>query len=257
MGQINVSADDKLIAGIDRVAAAMGKSRTDLLRQAMHEIVEAHAADRLAFAREEGPRLDASISALAGQLREGITELDRAQRENAKIAKRLIDAWNGGEEAARAAQDRITDHINQRFRDGYEPYRLGVNDLLERVQALPGNLVTSLGERLGAIDHKLAENRELAKQPRTANYFALSDAWQISFTALGIVSMAIFLIGCACGFALSGPSNEVSKDPVLAIVPTPAAACRVVNYVFASKDCRIPEGQRQSAVDALRQEQRR
>ena len=42
MGQINVSADAGLIADIDRVAAAMGKTRPELLRQAMQELVEAH-----------------------------------------------------------------------------------------------------------------------------------------------------------------------------------------------------------------------
>jgi hypothetical protein len=254
MGQINVSADDTLVADIDRVAGALRVTRPDLLRKAMHEVVEAHDAGRLAFAREEGPRLDSSLSALAGQIREAVTELDRAQRENQKQSKRLIDAWNGGEEAARAAQERIGAQLDAHVRSGYEPYRIGVADVLGKVQALPERVAAMLGERLDGIDRKLSEQRKLAAQPRIANYYSLSDQWHIGATALAVTCGAIFLIGGICGSYLSGSPEQTSKDPVLAIVPTPAAACRVVNYVFASKDCHIPEPARQRAVDALHRE---
>lgn len=256
MGQINVTADDKLIAAIDRVAGALGISRPDLLRKALHEMVEAHAADRLAFAREEGPRLDSSLTALAGQLREAVTELDRAQRENQKNSKRLIDAWNGGEAAARTAQERIAGQINEHLHDGFAPYQDGVKDVLGTVKALPDKVAAILGDKLGGIDRKLAEHRKLALQPRTANYLTFGDDWRISATVLAVTCGAIFLIGCLCGSYLSGSSEQTSQDPVLAIVPTPASACRVVNYVFHAKDCRIPDADRQRAVDALRQEKR-
>jgi Ribbon-helix-helix protein, copG family len=257
MGQINInSVDQSVIAALDRIVTASGLSRPAFLRQALDEIVEAHDAGRLAFARAEGPRLDSSLTALAVQLREAVTELDRAQRENQKSSKKLTDAWNGGEEAARTAQERISAQVSERLRDGFEPYQLGVSDVLVRVQAIPETVATTLGDRLGAIDRQLADSRKLASQPRTANYFSLSDAWHINASVLAVVSAAIFVIGCFCGFLASGPAEQPTKDPVLAIVPTPASACRVVNYVFAAKDCRVPEAARQRAVDALRQEKR-
>lgn len=254
MGQINVSADDKLIAAIDRVASARGLTRPDLLRKAMHELVEAHDADRLAFVREEGPRLDASLSALAGQLREAVTELDRAQRENQKFSKRLTEAWNGGEEAARAAQERISALIGDHLREAVEPYRLGVEDVLGRMQVLPEKVAGTLGDSLDGIDRKLAEHRKLAAQARTATYLSLSDQTHVGIGIFAAGCVAIFLIGFLFGLYLRDAPESATKDPVLAIVPTPASACRVVNYVFAAKDCRIPEAARQRAVDALRQE---
>lgn len=254
MGQINVSADAGLIADIDRVAAAMGKTRPELLRQAMQELVEAHDGGRLAFAREEGPKLDASLSHLAGRLHESIIEIDRAQTQNAKIAKRLIDAWNGGEQAVLAAQERISKLVNEHLREGYQPYRTELNDVFATVQALPDKLAAALRDQLAAIDQKLADNRKLARQPRTASYYSLSDSWHINASVLATIGAALFVIGCFCGSVLWRAPELPSKDPVLAIVPTPASACRVVNYVFRAKDCRIPERDRQHAVDALRQE---
>ena len=105
-----------------------------------------------------------------------------------------------------------------------------------------------------AIDQKLADNRKLARQPRTASYYSLSDSWHINASVLATIGAALFVIGCFCGSVLWRAPELPSKDPVLAIVPTPASACRVVNYVFRAKDCRIPERDRQHAVDALRQE---
>ncbi|MBN8502238.1 MAG: hypothetical protein J0M19_13985 [Sphingomonadales bacterium] len=257
MGQINITTDDSLIAAIDRVASARGITRPDLLRKAMHELVEAHDADRLAFAREEGPRLDSSLTAMAVQLREAVTELDRAQRENQKLSKRLIEAWNGGEAAARAAQERISALIADHLRERFDPYRIGVDDVLGRVQALPAKVAETLGDALGGIGRQLAENRELAAQPRTATYLSLSDRAHVGIAIFAAGCAAMFLMGMLFGLYLNDGPEPATKDPVLAIVPTPASACRVVNYVFASKDCRIPEAARQRAVDALREEKSR
>jgi hypothetical protein len=84
-----------------------------------------------------------------------VTELDRAQRENQRSAKRLTDAWNGGEEAARAAQERISAQISDKLREGFEAYRIGVTDVLVRVEALPETVAAALGGELVGIDQKL------------------------------------------------------------------------------------------------------
>ena len=257
MGQINVTADDKLVAAIDRVASARGLTRPVFLRKAMHELVEAHDAGRLAFAREEGPRLDSSLTALAVQLREAVIELDRAQRENQKLSKRLIESWNGGEAAARAAQERVSALIADHLREAFDPYRIGVDDMLGKVQALPAKVAETLGDALGGIGRQLAEIRKLAAQPRTATYLSLSERVDVGIAVFAAGCAAIFLMGMLFGLYLNDGPEPATKDPVLEIIPTPASACRVVNYVFAAKDCRIPEAARQRAVDALQQEKAR
>mgnify|MGYP003609647220 CR=1 FL=1 len=44
MGQINISCEDRLIRDIDRVAAARGLRRADMLRAIAVEAIEAHDA---------------------------------------------------------------------------------------------------------------------------------------------------------------------------------------------------------------------
>jgi hypothetical protein len=144
MGQFSVNTSDQLISDLDRVASARGLSRPDLMRQVITEIVEAHDAGRLAFTLDDGPRLDTSLNTLAVQLREAVVEIDRSQRENQKLTKRLIDSWNGGEEAARDALQKLSDHLNGRFRDGFEPFRDRVNDVLGEVKAVPELVNTGL-----------------------------------------------------------------------------------------------------------------
>lgn len=256
MGQINVTADDKLMADIDRLAGALGVSRPESIRVTLREAINALDAGRLAFAAQEGPKLDASLSSLVAQLREANVEVDRTNRENAKIAKRLIDSWNGGEEAIRAADKRLTDRINIQLREGYAPFRADLAGMKTMIEALPQSATELLAPQMAAIDQKLSENRKVAMQPRTANYYALSDEWHISATVLTVVAGAIFIIGCVCGSWFSGPDEQHENQPVLEIVPTPASACNVVNYVFKTKDCRIPEAARKRAVDALSQEPR-
>lgn len=256
MGQINISADAKLIADIDRLAAALGKSRPESIRIILNEAIDAHDSNRLAFARPEGPMLDASITSLVAQLREAVVELDRAQRSNQKVSKRLIDSWNGGEEAIQEADKRLTERVNHKLREAFAPFDGALARLATKIDALPQTSSNALEPHVSAIDKRLAKIHQLAAQPRQAHYLSLSDNCQIGTSVLGVIGGAVFLIGCVCGSYLSGPDVPVPADPVLAIVPTPASACRVVNYVFHAKDCRIPDAARQRAVDALRQEKR-
>jgi hypothetical protein len=146
MAQINITVDKTLASAVDRLASAKSLSRPKLLRQMMQEMIEAHDAGRLAFTREEGPKLDSSLSALVAQLREANVELDRTQRENAKIAKRLIDATNGGEEAYRLALEELTNRLVAQRKEANIPFLEQVNLLRADVAALPdaiGNQVAA------------------------------------------------------------------------------------------------------------------
>lgn len=254
MAQINITADAKLVADMDRLAAALGKSRPECIRIILNEAIDAHDANRLAFARPEGPMLDASISSLVAQLREAVVELDRAQRGNQKMSKRLIDSWNGGEAIAREADERLTERVNKRLRESFAPFKATVTELTAKIDRLPQSAADALASQVGVIDKRLAKVQQLAAQPRTANYYSLSSDWRIGTSVLGVIGGAVFLIGCVCGAYWFGADEPATGDPVLAIVPTPASACRVVNYVFHVKDCSIPDKDRRRAVEALEQE---
>jgi hypothetical protein len=257
MGQINVTADNQLIAALDRVASARGVSRPDLLRSAMLELVEAHDADRLAFARADGPALDASLTALAGQLREAVIELDRSQRENSRIAKRLIDAANGGEEVAREAEVRLTERINAHLRDGYAPYGEDIAELASKVAELPASCAAVVGERLASTEQQIAAIEKAAFEPRTATYYYLSSKSRVAMIGLLLSHLLILALGFTSGFYVADTGREEIGNNASSVSATPEHACSIVNAAFKTRDCKIPNAARKRAVDHLRQEQRR
>lgn len=61
MGQINISCEDRLIRDIDRVAAARGLRRADMMRAIAVEAVEAFDAGRLVFQADDQPRIDITL----------------------------------------------------------------------------------------------------------------------------------------------------------------------------------------------------
>jgi hypothetical protein len=257
MGQINVSADNQLIADIDRVASARGISRPDLLRTAMQELVEAHDGNRLAFAKDEGPKLNVSITALANQLREAVVELDRSQRENTRIAKRLIDASNGGEEAALEAEARLTERVNAQLRDGYAPYSEDITELASKVDALPASCTAAISERLAATEQHIAAIEQAACEPRTATYFYLSSKSRVAMIGLLLSHMLILALGFLSGFYVAETGRAPMTSDALTAHSTPEHACRVVNAAFKTSECKIPDAARKRAVKSFQKEQRR
>jgi hypothetical protein len=257
MGQINVAADNQLIVALDRVASARGVSRPDLLRSAMLELVEAHDADRLAFAREEGVRLDTSLSSLAAQLREAVVELDRSHRENSRIAKRLIEASNGGEEVAREAEARLTERVNAQLRNGYAPFSDDIADLVEKVDGLPVNCAAIVGERLASTEQQIAAIEKAACEPRTATYYYLSSKSRVAMIGLLLSHILLMALGFTSGFYVAETGREAVPNEALTAHATPEYACSIVNAAFKTSDCKIPNAARKRAVDHLRRELRR
>ncbi|MFV0644321.1 MAG: hypothetical protein ACK5NN_07450, partial [Sphingomonadaceae bacterium] len=109
MAQINITLDDQMVADIDRVASERGLRRPDFLRSIIAEVIEAHDDGRLAFQAAKATNLDMSASTLVARIAELADELERSQRVNQRHEKRIVAKWNGGEEAARAAFERLRD----------------------------------------------------------------------------------------------------------------------------------------------------
>ncbi len=254
MPQINITVDDRMAAAVDRIASKKGLSRPDLIRWMIDETENADAEDRLAFARADTPKLDVSVSALVQHVRESVVELDRSLRETQKVNKRALEAWNGGEEAVLEAQHRQSELINARFRDGFDPFRDLVAKVLTEVIALPELVQAGLAEQVSEIAKQLVQVHTLAAQPRTANYLYLSSKRRIALGLLALTHMALLIGGFGSGVYLMDSAQQVSAPPDQRMVKTPAAACRMVNQVFTTSDCRVPEPERKRAVVALHHE---
>lgn len=256
MGQINVSADKRLIADIDRVAAARGVSRPDLLRAAMQELVEAYDGDRLAFAREEGPRLDASLSSLAGQLREAVVELDRSQRESARLAKRLIDATNGGAEAAREAERKLTERLVAQRKEANGPFAEQVNLLRENISSLPALIGEQVASHLDALGEHLAAVTEEARTPRTVRNLVIGREFIGEWPVMAAMSAFWLLAGVLLIIVTGNLLPAVGRSLANQFVDDDAALCRQLNDRFGTEDCAVPDLRRRNALITLKLEQR-
>jgi Ribbon-helix-helix protein, copG family len=256
MAQINITVDSNLASAVDRLASNKGISRPELLRQMMMEMIEAHDAGRLTFAHDDGPRLDTSLNTLAVQLREAVVELDRSQRENQKLTKRLIDSWNGGEEAAHIAQRQLTDKIKTHLGDGYAPFHEKVAELVSLMEAMPQDLSTGLSQRFGRVDAKLQSIENFAAEPRFIRNLVLGRDLVLEWKFLSIFIIIGLFIGSVFTVLIAGNIPPLARQMASRLVADTPQFCRTIATRYAVDDCAVPEPQRQHALKVIAQEDR-
>ena len=256
MAQINITVDNNLASAVDRLASSNGVSRPELLRRMMLEMIEAHDAGRLVFTREEGPKLDSSLSALVAQLREANVELDRTQRENAKIAKRLIDATNGGEEAALVAQRQLTEKIKAHLDDGYAPFQSKVAELVSMMEALPDQLAGGLSQRFGHVDAKLQSIENFAAQRRYIRNLVLGRDLVLEWKFLSIFIILGLFIGSVFTVLVASNIPPVARHVASRLIADTPQFCRTIAIRYAVDDCAVPEAQRKNALMVMAEEDR-
>jgi hypothetical protein len=256
MAQINVTVDNTLASAIDRLASAKGLSRPELLRQMMHEMIEAHDAGRLAFAHDDGPRLDTSLNTLALQLREAVVELDRSQRENQKLTKRLIDSWNGGEEAAHVAQLQLTEKIKAHLGDAYAPFQKKAVELISMMEMMPEKLSAGLTPRLSHVDAKLQSIEKFAAEPRFIRNLVLGRDLVLEWKFLAIFIIVGLFIGAVFTLLVAGNIPPLARHMASRLVSDTPQFCRTIATRYAVDDCAVPEAQRKHALAVIAQEDR-
>lgn len=253
MGQINISCDDRLVREVDRVAAARGERRLTMLRKALEQLVEAHDAGRLAFQSDEQPKIDSSLNSLAIQLREAVLELDRTQRASQRHEKKLLEAWNGGEEANRLAQERLSARLNQIARDGYQPFVERLKVVQDAIGSARTEVEASLAAKLAEIDARLEANRLLASKPRTVHNLVLGDDRKLSTKILaaiiggsGLLSVFLFVLVVSQFSTLAVPLADH-------ILVRSDSFCTLIERRFIVKNCVGPgEADRQEKRSADR-----
>jgi uncharacterized membrane protein YccC len=256
MAQINITVDKTLASAVDRLASIRSLSRPELLRQMMQEMVEAHDAGRLAFTREEGPKLDSSLSALVAQLREANVELDRTQRENAKIAKRLIDATNGGEEAYRHALEELTNRLVAQRKEANIPFLEQVNQLRADMAALPDVIGNQVSGHFAPMENQLVTIAQEARAPRLVRNLIVGrefvQEWPVMATMSGLWFSSGILLLVLAGNMVPGLGRSLANQ----FVDNDVALCRQLNYRFNSRECAMPDLRRRSAQIAIDLEDR-
>ncbi|MCE7798114.1 hypothetical protein LWE61_16335 [Sphingobium sufflavum] len=250
--QINVKYDEPKIRDIDRVAAAKGMSRPELVKAAVDEAIEAYDGGRLSFQTDDAPRIEGSVNSLTIQVREAILELDRSQRANQRHEKKLLDAFVGSEEAVRQAQENLMARINDINRKSYEPFLMKLAEVQAAIAGMQGRLNDAQGEKLSAIQDRLDAVHAAAKVPRTQHNLVLGDDTVLAFR---------FLLGCGfltafCAILLflitAGLVPWLGKYVASRTLTDTRQICGVINDRYGVTDCSIPDEYRRPSVRSAR-----
>ena len=257
MGQVNVAITDELERNLDRVAEAKGVKRTDLLRQTIAELIEAFDAGRALFQSEAAPKLDASVNGLVHQLRELVIELDRAQGDNARLFGKLIDSWNGGEEANRIAQEKMVAQFREQDAQALSPFHEKAKELLAAFEAVEPGIVAALEPRLSAIAEQLDKAIELASEPRQMRALYLGDNRMLSLRFLSACGALTLVGGMLLGLVLPGLFDSWSLWQARKLIDHPAQICHLMETEYGRDDCQLPERERELGLRVVAHEDRR
>lgn len=249
MGQVNVTYDDRILAGIDRVCSARGLSRTELLRAIANEAVEAHDAGTLAF-HSEGPRLEGSVNALTAQMREAVIELDRVQRSTQRHEKRMLESWVASAEAIRAAEEHLVGRINDINRKSYEPFVVRLTQLQAAFAEAADRMAAQQTAQHAKIEERLEAVRAEAASPRNLYKVVFPGDFSIGYltcltSIIGIIGALIFVFAAANIAWLGVP---VARK----LLPTTELICTLVNDRYGVRDCEVPAEYRRGPARAAR-----
>jgi len=251
MGQVNISYDDRLIANLDRVAAARRMARPDLLRAIAIEAVEASDAGRLAFQRDDAPRLDVSINALVARLNEGIVELERTQRANQLHEKKLLGAWAGTEENIRAARDQLAAQVNDVNRKSYQPFLRLLRELQSDVGSAEERALAAVKQEVIALHDHMNLVHKVASEARVQNNLVLGDDRMLSFKFLGCLSVSVGLLFILLFLLFVGQVQSLAVPVADRMLADAEHVCRLVNGRYGVTDCKVPEDDRKRAVQII------
>jgi len=248
MAQVNVTYADDLVAALDRVAAARRMARPELLRAIALEAVEAHEAGRLAFRREDGPRLDASISGLVVQLRDALTEIARMQNDNIRFQKRLVEAFTGSEKTVGAALERVWAHIRALNVENFKPFVDELDGLIEHLEAAEERVQAAVNVKLTAIEERLDKVLKVAGEARVQHNLVLGDNRTLSFWFLLRMSWLVGALSVLLFLLFAQWSQPMALFVSTGLINTDERVCQLVNWKGGVEDCLLPSEMRERAL---------
>lgn len=201
-GGINVEYGPERTRELDRIAAKLSISRSNLLRKTVDKLIAADKAGREPFADDgsDEPRYDPDeLRHAIRELREQRVESDRQNRAAQKRELELrakIAAYEADVDAARRS---AVNHATRELAKAMDPLRAEMADDREKIAGLIDEQ-----PRLDAIDGKLAEHtaaltantaaiERLCKEPRTQNFYDFGfGRWSRSKLAfVGVTNLAV------------------------------------------------------------------
>jgi hypothetical protein len=210
--------------------------------------VDAHDAGRLAFRREDGPRLDVSISGLVVQLREALTESARLQAENMRFAKRQIETFTAAETTVQAATERVAGRIRELNRASYQPFVEKLEALCEHLEAAEERTQAAVEVELSAIHARLDKVLKVAGEAKVQHNLILGDDRMLSARFLMRFSWLVGALFITLFLAFAQWSQPVALYVSKLLIYSDERQCRLVNRNFGITDCLVPKEAREKAL---------
>ena len=251
MGQINIAYEDHQVASLDRVAAARRVARPDLLRAIATEAIEAHDAGRLAFQRDAAPRLDVSISALVARLDKALMELERAQCDNLKREKKLLDAFVGSDANVRDAQAKLTTLISDINRKSYEPFVTRIREVCSLLEAAEDRLLAAFTQEAARLHQQLGVVAKVAAEPRVQYNLVLGDDRLLSLKFLGSAALLVGAAFILLFLLLVGQVQWLAVPVAQRLLADTEHVCQLVDRRYGVDNCQVPTAERKLAVAAI------
>ena len=255
--QLNTTVSPEIYTRFSGIAAERNLSNAALLRDLVEELFEAYDAGRAIFQKEAGPRLDTTVSGLVHQLKELVVELDRAQKENARLFGRLIGDWNGGEDANREAQRRLWKKFREQDQQSLAPFKKGVAEILVHLNDLPAQVSKGIEPQLAQIFEELKRSNELASEPRQMRALVLGDDRMLSLKFLGVCGASLLALGLLAGLTLPGLFDGWSVFQAKRLIDRPAQMCRLIENEYGRTDCQLPDSERELGLRVIAHEDER
>lgn len=251
MGQVNITYGEGLEAALDRVASERRTTRSKLMRAIATEAVEAHDAGRLAFQRDEAPRLDLSINALVTKLEEGIVELERTQRANRLHEKKLLGAWAGSEEAVRAAQEKIAARLRDINIESYRPFYEKADAIFDQLDEVEERVLAAMDPGLDDIRERLDQVLAAAGEAKVQHNLVLGDNRALTLRFLLLMYVPVGLLFILLFLLFVDQVQSLAVPVAHRMLDDSEHVCRLLNRRYGVTDCKVPEDQRKPALQAI------
>ena len=210
MGQLNVTVDDAMLAGIDRLAAERAVNRQELVRALVRKAMGAEGG------REPAPAMQSAagvpgLAEMVGHLRQLSIDLERSLRDQDRREARLQRRDQRDGQDGRQAQSVLLEQVRRQLGEGLAPLQSDLTVLLDQLQAEAAARPDPLPQPddLAHIEQSLERLTAYVREVRPQVTYQFGKDWTLDFWTLVGSSGIIILIAFSLliGFARLAPDS--------------------------------------------------
>ena len=214
MGQLNVTVDDAMLAGIDRLAAERSVNRQELVRALVREAMDARSGIA-AQPPLRGTADPAGLAELVGELRQLSVDLDRSMRDQDRREARLQRRDQRRGEDGRHSQRALIEQFQRKLDEGLAPLRANMIAVREQLQtgSAARNVPTAESDDLADIRNTLERLAIGIQEARPQVTYQFGKDWAFDLWTLFGWSGVIVIVGLSLLVGIA----RIAPDSIIAV----------------------------------------